>query len=166
MILGFGLDFHRFLHENPPAPKILYPHAVVFTGWMLLLTAQVLLVLGDRVAWHRKLGWFLAGWACLMVILGPWAGMASAAVNLHTPIGDPPFLSVIFEGIIAFALLLAWGIALRKNPAAHRRMMILSTSRSPTPASRASPAISGPTSPTPSSSGSSTPSTATSCSSH
>lgn len=127
MILGFGLDFHRFLHENPPAPKILYPHAVVFTGWMLLLTAQVLLVLGDRVAWHRKLGWFLAGWACLMVILGPWAGMASAAVNLHTPIGDPPFLSVIFEGIIAFALLLAWGIALRKNPAAHRRMMILST---------------------------------------
>jgi hypothetical protein len=33
---------------------------VVFTVWMLLLTAQVLLVLGNRMAWHRRLGWFSA----------------------------------------------------------------------------------------------------------
>ena len=72
MIAGFGVDISRFAHENPSAPKILYLHAAVFTGWLLLLTAQVLLVLRDRVAWHRKLGWFMAGWACLMAVLGPW----------------------------------------------------------------------------------------------
>lgn len=127
MILGFGFDFHRFLNENPPAPKILLPHEIVFIGWLILLTAQVLFVLGSRIAWHRTLGWVMAGWACLMVILGFWASFASDAVNLNTPFSDPPFLSVIFEGLFTFALLLAWGIALRKNPAAHRRMMILST---------------------------------------
>lgn len=127
MSLGFGFDLRRFAHENPPAPHILYVHAVVFTVWMFLLTAQVLLVLGDRVAWHRKLGWFLAGWACLMVVLGPWAAMASQAVNLNLPLGDPPFLSVNIVNMIVFAGVLAWGIALRKNPAAHRRMMILTT---------------------------------------
>lgn len=127
MILGFGLDLRRFAHENPPAPHILYVHAAVFTGWMFLLTAQVLLVLGDRVAWHRKLGWFLAGWAGLMVVLGPWAAMASQAANLNLPLGDPPFLSVNMVNMIAFASLLAWGIAQRKNPAAHRRLMILTT---------------------------------------
>ncbi|MGD0648864.1 MAG: hypothetical protein ABR971_12820 [Acidobacteriaceae bacterium] len=127
MILGFGFDFSRFLHESPPAPRILYVHAVVFTGWMLLLTTQVLLVLGDRIAWHRKLGWFLAGWACLMVILGPWAAMASQASTLNTPFSDPAFLSVNIVSMSTFTLVLAWGIALRKNPAAHRRMMILTT---------------------------------------
>jgi hypothetical protein len=127
MLAGFGVDISRYVHESPPAPKIIYVHAAVFTTWLLLLTAQVLLVLRNRVAWHRKLGWFMAGWACLMAVLGPWAAMASAAVNLHSPSGDPPFLSVNIVDIGGFLVLLAWGIALRKNPAAHRRMMLLAT---------------------------------------
>lgn len=129
MIAGFGVDISRFAQENPPAPKILYVHAAVFTVWPLLLTAQVLLVLRDRVAWHRKLGWFMAGWACIMAVLGPWAVMASDAVNLNNPANAlaPPFLSVNLVDIAGFLALLAWGIALRKNPAAHKRMMILAT---------------------------------------
>ncbi|HSY36244.1 MAG TPA: hypothetical protein VK814_10880 [Acidobacteriaceae bacterium] len=127
MILGFGFDFSRFLHEHPPAPRILYVHAVVFTGWMLLLTAQVLLVLRDRIAWHRKLGWFLAGWAVLMVILGPWGAMASQAAMLNTPFSDPPFLSVNVANMVGFVAVLCCSIAQRKNPAAHKRLMILTT---------------------------------------
>ena len=127
MLVGFGMDLSRFTHETPPTPSVLYVHALVITVWMLLLTAQVLLVLRDRVAWHRKLGWFLAGWACLMAILGPWAGMAPQAVVLNTPFSRPAFLSVNFVDITSFIILLAWGIALRKNPAAHRRMMIFAT---------------------------------------
>jgi hypothetical protein len=129
MIAGFGTDLSRFAHENPPAPKILYVHATVFTIWMLLLTTQVLGVLGGRISFHRKLGWFLVGWACLMGVLGPWAVMASDAVNLNTPANGLPtqFLSVNFLDVGGFLVLLAWGIALRKNPAAHKRMMILSS---------------------------------------
>ena len=43
LIAGFGVDIKRFLHEAPPAPAVIYVHAAVFTGWMFLLTAQVLL---------------------------------------------------------------------------------------------------------------------------
>jgi hypothetical protein len=128
MLAGFGVDIPRFAHENPAAPAIIYLHAAVFIVWLLFLTAQVTLVLRDRVAWHRKLGWFSAGWATLMAVLGPWAALASDAVNLHNPaVGDPPFISVNIVDIAGFIALLAWGIALRKNPAAHRRMMILAT---------------------------------------
>jgi hypothetical protein len=63
MSAGFGLDFHRFARETPPPPKVLWVHAFVFTVWMFVVTAQVLLVLRNRVAWHRKFGWFAVGWA-------------------------------------------------------------------------------------------------------
>ncbi len=127
MLAGFGTDFSRFLHETPPAPGILYVHAAVFSTWMLIVTAQVLLVMRNRVAWHRTLGWIAAGWACLMGVLGPWAAMASLAVNLGQPFLETQFLSVNIVDIGGFLILLAWGIALRKNPAAHKRMMILAT---------------------------------------
>ena len=127
MIAGFGVDFPRYLHENPPAPKITYLHGAIFTGWMVLLTAQVLLVVGDRVKIHRTLGWVTAGWACLMAVFGPWAVIASQAVNLKLPNGDPPFLSVNIVDLAGFLIFVGWGVTLRKNPAAHRRIMILST---------------------------------------
>ncbi|HWE87665.1 MAG TPA: hypothetical protein VG267_22170 [Terracidiphilus sp.] len=128
MIAGFGVDFPRYLHENPPAPWILHVHAAVFTTWMLLITVQVLLVVGDRVAVHRKLGWLLAGWACLMGVMGPVAIMSSQAAKVRGGPGyDPQFLSVSFLNIALFLGLLGWGISLRKNPAAHRRMMLLSS---------------------------------------
>jgi len=127
MIAGFGTDFPKYLHQNPPPSTVLHVHAVVFTIWMLLLTAQILLVLGDRVALHRKLGVFAVGWACLMAVLGPWAAMEWQVLKLHTPRSNPWFLSLNIVDIAGFLVLLAWGISLRKNPAAHRRMMILAT---------------------------------------
>ncbi len=127
MIAGFGVDLPRYLHQNPPAPVIIHIHAAVFTTWMLLLTAQVLLVLRNRIASHRTFGWFLVAWAGLMAILGPCAAFASQAATLNTLHSFTPFLSVNLVDIVGFLALLAWGIALRKNPAAHKRMMILAT---------------------------------------
>src|SRR5271167_4114213 len=89
---GFAVDFSRYLHESPAPPVIVHVHAAVFTVWMLLLTAQVLLVLGDCVAWHRRLGWFAAGWACVMAVIGPWAALATEAAHLHDTYRDTQFL--------------------------------------------------------------------------
>lgn len=127
MIAGFGVDIPSVLKFVPPPPRIIWVHGAVFTMWMVLLTAQVLLVLGNRVLWHRKLGWFAVFWAGLMAVMGPWAAIAVQVATLHTKFADPPFLALNLVDIVGFLALLAWGIALRKNPAAHRRMMILST---------------------------------------
>jgi hypothetical protein len=127
MIAGFGVDISGF-RQAPYAPlKVIWVHAFVFTVWMFILTAQVLFVLRDRVGWHRKFGWFAAGWAGVMAVMGPWAAIVAQVVSLRTQFSDPAFLSVQLLNIIEFLTLLAWGITLRKNPAAHRRVMILST---------------------------------------
>jgi hypothetical protein len=126
MILGFGLDAMSFLDRHPPLA--LHLHAAVFTIWMFLLTTQVLLVVRDRVDIHRKLGWFLAAWACLMGVMGPVAAytVIMLAVKKHGPRPDP-FIAVHIVDIGGFLVLLAIGIALQKNAAAHKRMTILST---------------------------------------
>ena len=126
MIAGFGVDISRFRHETPPPSRVVDVHAGIFTVWLLLLTAQVLLVAGNRVSLHRKLGWFAAGWACLMAVFGPWAAILAKAPVPSGP-ASPQFLAIQLGSIAAFLVLLVWGIALRGNPAAHKRIMILST---------------------------------------
>ncbi len=126
MIAGFGVDMPRFLHETPPPRMVVHVHAFVFTTWLLILTAQVLLVVRNRVALHRRLGWFAAGWAGLMIVLGLWVAMVAKGPVAAGP-GSPQFLAMNFGAILAFGALLLWGIALRGNPAAHRRVMILAT---------------------------------------
>jgi hypothetical protein len=126
MIAGFGLDFPFYLHQVPAPPLILHVHAVVFTIWMLLVTAQILFVVGDRVSVHRKFGWVLVAWVGLMAILGPWAAIAMQANRLRAGHAHPQFLALNLVDISSFLVLLGFGIALRKNPAAHKRMMMLS----------------------------------------
>ena len=126
MLFGFGLDAKRFLGQQPPF--LLHLHATVFTGWMFLITAQVLLVVRNRVDLHRKLGWFLVAWACLMGVMGPVGVYTSVMLDVKAHgIGPDPFLCVQILDTSCFLVLLAIGIALRKNPAAHKRMMILSS---------------------------------------
>jgi len=129
-IAGFGVDIPGFLRlKPPPRPKSSITCGFTFTAWLLILTAQVLVVLSDRVAWHKRLGW-----ACLMAIFGPWAALSIGTLVL--PHSDP-FLSVQLIDIVAFLGLLTGGFTLRRNPAAHRRMMMQAT------ASIADPGFSG-----------------------
>ena len=126
MIAGFGLDAKSFLGQHPPL--LLHAHAAVFTIWMFLLTAQILLVVRNRVDLHRKLGWFLVGWACLMGVMGPVGVYTALMMTVRSQGPFPyPFFAVHAVDIGGFLVLLAIGIAIRKNPAAHKRMMILST---------------------------------------
>jgi hypothetical protein len=62
------------------------------------------------------------------MLIAPWSELSWQALNLHTPGSLPPqFLSIAFSGVICMAVLLPWGILLRRNSAAHRRVLILAT---------------------------------------
>jgi hypothetical protein len=126
--VGFGFDLHNYLHEQPPVPRIVHIHAIATTLWLLLATALVLMVETSNVRFHRRLGWFAAGYAALVVVIAPWSELSWQALNLRTPGALPPaFLSIAFSGVFCMMVLLPWGILLRRNSAAHRRILILAT---------------------------------------
>jgi hypothetical protein len=77
---------------------------------------------------HRRLGWFAAGYAALVLVIAPWSELSWQALNLQTPGALPPqFLSIAFSGVFCMAVLLPWGVLMRRNSAAHRRVLILAT---------------------------------------
>lgn len=128
VVVGFGFDLHNYLHEKPAVPMVVHVHAVVTTIWLLIATALVVMVETGNVNLHRRFGWFAAGWAALVLVISPWSEMSLQALNLTTPGALPAqFLAIAFRGVICMAVLLTWGILLRRNAAAHRRVMMLAT---------------------------------------
>jgi phosphoglycerol transferase MdoB-like AlkP superfamily enzyme len=124
--VGFGFDLHNYLHEQPAVPKIVHVHAIVTALWLLTATALVLMVETDNVRLHRLFGWYAAGYAALILVIAPWSELSWQARNLQTPGTLPPqFLSIAFSAVFCMAVLLACGILLRRNSAAHRRVLIL-----------------------------------------
>lgn len=122
IVAGFGLDTKPFLAQS--VPKIVYVHAAVYVGWLLLLTTQVLLVMKDKVALHRRLGKLTAGYAVLVVLLGMPTALAVAAAAPN--VLPPKFLAVNLVDVTGFAVMLAWAIAMRRNPAVHKRLILAS----------------------------------------
>ena len=126
--VGFGFDLYNYLHEHPAVPTIVHIHAVATTLWLLTATAMVLLVETGNVGLHRRIGWFAAGYAALVIVIAPWSELSWQALNLQTPGAMPPqFLSIAFSGVVCMIVLLPWGVLMRRNPAAHRRLLILAT---------------------------------------
>jgi hypothetical protein len=54
---GFGLDMIDHVRNSSRAyPLIVHFHALLFVGWLVLLTTQVLLIRNRRADLHRRLG--------------------------------------------------------------------------------------------------------------
>ena len=130
---GFWPSYYgRLVAGAPPrAHWVVHVHGAVFTGWMLLLVAQVVLAARRRIDLHRALGRFGIGYGALVFVMGsvvtfvaPAHKVASgvwtrdqAASFLILPIGD----MLLFGGLFAAA------VAYRRRPEIHKRLVVLAT---------------------------------------
>lgn len=128
ILRGFVPAIIDHLRTGGPAyPAIIHVHAVVFVGWLVLLSAQVSLIRRHRYDVHRRLGTAGGALAVAMVVLGPWAGIAAEQAHFGTPLSDPPFLSVELIEMIVFVPQVAAALWLRRDGSAHKRLMLLAT---------------------------------------
>lgn len=107
----------------------LHWHGAVFTAWMVLVAVQTSLIARGRVCAHRAFGSAGAVLAAVMVVLGSSVAVTRTQSGLIADHGAPPllFLAVPLVGMAVFGGLVAAAVSLRRNGAAHKRLMLLAT---------------------------------------
>ena len=127
---GFAPTFYlRPAFQSDSLPPVFAIHGTVFTAWIVLLVVQTALISARRTAVHRKLGVVGGGLAVLMLIVGYMAAVTAARRGFSTPGLPPPlvFFAVPLLDMVVFPLLVGAALYYRRTPAAHKRLMLLST---------------------------------------
>ena len=126
--IGFGPNLgKRLLHAAPGRPALLWVHAAVFSGWVLLFIVQTGLVSLRKTAWHRQLGIAAGVLGCAIPPLGAGTAILMLRWSPDVDAGGLAFLSNSFNDMLAFALCFGLALVWRKRPEYHKRLMILAT---------------------------------------
>ena len=130
VIWGFSRTVNASLfHANPPRPLLLWIHGAAFSAWIIFFIAQSALVRARKVSVHRLLGWFGAGLAAVMVVLG--LAIAVIMTRFDTVVlqqkGVEAFLSIPIVDMTGFGTCIALAIYWRKKPEYHRRLVFIAS---------------------------------------
>jgi hypothetical protein len=129
IVAGFSRTYYlAFLTGGPPIPIFVHIHAATFTLWLGLYLAQTQLIAHHRVDIHRRLGKAGALLCALMLIVGTITAITAAKHGYRGVPGQlfedsEGFLIVPLRDIAVFSTLVAAGLYLRSNVAAHKRLM-------------------------------------------
>jgi hypothetical protein len=128
VLAGFARTFYlRPLFLEIGLPSLAIVHGIVMSLWVVLFASQVWLVARGNIAMHRRVG--IAGMLLAPLVLGLGVAMGIQAMHAgHTPVPQvtpQQFLAVPLFNIAVFAGLAGTGLALRKRPGIHRRLMLL-----------------------------------------
>jgi hypothetical protein len=121
-LTGFWRTFYyRTLPE--PLPNYQIIHGVVYSSWVCLFLVQALLISTNAVRWHRVLGTVSVLLLLLMIPVGFRVVLEKTAAGIKS-VDEAGFnLSELTLGfVLAFA-----GLAMRKRPLIHKRLMLLAT---------------------------------------
>jgi uncharacterized membrane protein YozB (DUF420 family) len=125
---GFVPEVLQHYATHAPAyPPIINIHGATFGGWLVLLTAQVLLIRSGRVQLHQRLGVAGAVLGAAMLVIGPATAVTMDRLEFGTANDNTPFLFVQMTDMASFAVLAGAGLLLRAHPSAHKRLMLLAT---------------------------------------
>ncbi|MGH8201098.1 MAG: hypothetical protein ACREVO_12195 [Steroidobacteraceae bacterium] len=128
VLWAFSFEYRDLMHPGQ-FTVLVQVHGLVMFAWVGLFLAQVALIALHRPLWHRRLGVVGMGVAALVVTLGIPTSIAACRLGGdHLPAGvaPPEFLASALTDLTAFALLVGSGLALRRRPDFHKRLMLLS----------------------------------------
>ena len=127
---GFARTYYlRFLFHTPALPTLVQIHGAIMTLWCAGFIVQTWLIEARQIRLHQRLGVGMAGLAGVVVLLGEVLTINGVAREgrLHQIGKFHYLLGINSVNLLLFAILVALGIAFRKRPDLHKRLMVLST---------------------------------------
>lgn len=130
VVYGFSRTIDKnLIHPAVSRPPILYLHALIFSGWLVFLILQSVLVRTHNVNWHRRTGWYGVLHGTAIPLVGFPTAVVMARFHLHTlrdtdTVAD---LLIPFWDMVAFSIPFALAIYWRKRPEFHRRLILTAT---------------------------------------
>jgi hypothetical protein len=134
---GFARTFYlKGVFGGPPLSSLLMAHGVLMSLWVALFATQIGLVANGRIDLHRRLGVAGAVLAVLIVIVNVSTAVNAGQRGLSpTPLVTPlQFMAVPLVDVVVFATLVGTALLMRRRPATHKRLMLVATLASVTPA--------------------------------
>lgn len=127
---GFARTYYlRFLFHLPVLPPLVQIHGAIMTLWCVGFIVQTWFIEARQVRWHQRFGIFMAGLAAIVVMLGETLTVNGVAreARLHQIGRFHYLLGINSVNLLLFAVLVGLGIAFRKKPELHKRLMVLAT---------------------------------------
>lgn len=129
ILIGFAKNFYlRAWLGTRPLILTAWIHGFVMSAFLAVFTAQVLLVSRGRIRLHRTLGYWGAGLAALVVIVGVDTILVRTRIAVPgAGAGLSAAVFVAFDGLslLLFGALVAAAMQYRRRPQVHRRLMTL-----------------------------------------
>ncbi len=130
VLLGFHPSVTRRWNGEAdyPAPLILQLHVFAATGWLVLLTIQILLARRQRLSLHQTLGLGALVLIPAIVITGLGAEVYSQRFySPRYPENLRFFIAPLFQ-MLVFAVAASLAVIKRREAATHKRLIVVATS--------------------------------------
>ncbi|HEY4210643.1 MAG TPA: hypothetical protein VGM84_04130 [Steroidobacteraceae bacterium] len=129
VLLGFSPSFYlrAAFHHTTQLPSLLYAHGTALTVWFLLTVAQGWLIRTQRHRLHRLLGYVAATYAVVVIVLGTLANLMLISEIDSPADGENIVVWGNFFTLVMFATFVSLAVLFRKNPEAHKRLMLVAS---------------------------------------
>ena len=128
VFFGFGHTYFLVGMFRIPMSLLVHIHGAAFSCWILLFLVQTVLISVGKVRLHRTLGWVGAFLAGAILVRGVLTTLGAVRRGFTLPgFSISVFFLLNCLEVILFAVLVAWGVAMRYNRPIHKRLMLLAT---------------------------------------
>jgi hypothetical protein len=130
VFIGFAHTYFLagLFHARPLPAPIIHIHAAVFTSWIVLLVIQASLAASGRPDIHRRLGVAGLALAPCIIILGVLVANEMLRRLWAVPGFDADAIyAVALSQVLGFAVPVILAFQLIRNPAFHKRLVLIGT---------------------------------------
>ena len=130
VVVGFWPSyFGPLIRGVVDRPDFIHFHAMVFSGWMALFVAQVVLASTGRIATHRKVGNIGIAYGIGIFFVGVFTAIAMFDLRVEAGEIEQARRQVLapLTDMIVFPIFFGAAIYYRRKPEMHKRLMLVAT---------------------------------------